>query len=39
MEKNVLDYLEIGNLPLRKWQITGTIGGLPHMYKGKFNTC
>ena len=29
MEKNVLDYLEIGNLPLWKWQITGTMEGLP----------
>ena len=29
MEKNVLDYSGIGNLPLRKWQTTGIREGLP----------
>ena len=29
MEKIVLDYLRIGNLPLRKWWTIEIIGGLP----------
>ena len=38
MERNVLDCLEIWNLPLRKWQIIGTIEVYSQMYKGNFNT-